>query len=503
MYIVDNLNIINNINNQKIIDSFSLVINDYDKIALIGEEGSGKSSLIKFLVKQDLPYAKCTYDKQSTNTIFAYVQQERFEHKQSVLEFLGQNNLDIDYKLLYYLIDGFNISDKILERENLNSLSGGEYSKIDIIRALISNYDLLVLDEPTNNLDLASIIFLEKVLLELDKPFIFASHDRSFIRNIANKIIHLEQVQRRRLPVHHIYANTYDDFISIRQSRIDNQNQKSKTEHKEFNQAKERYDRLYNKVKHAGDNVTKAERDFVASRIKTKMSAVKSAGYRLDRQEANLTKKFEGEAAAEFILNHIDTPASKEILRLNLDKLTIADKVLADSIQLDIIGPEKIAIIGDNGVGKTTLVKEIMAASLVDYAYMPQTYAEVLDINQSPVELLASSRNKADISKAMTHLGSLNFKVEEMQSPFKDLSGGQKAKVYFALMSLRETQLLILDEPSRNISPLSLDTLIHQLQAYQGAIIVITHNRDLLNTVFDKVYQLSKDGLKLLAKQVY
>ena len=203
------------------------------------------------------------------------------------------------------------------------------------------------------------------------------------------------------------------------------------------------------------------------------------------------------------ILNHIDTPASKEILRLNLDKLIIADKVLTDSIQLDIIGPEKFGIIGDNGVGKIRLVKEIMAASLVDYAYMPQTYAEVLDINQSPVELLASSRNKADISKAMTHLGSLNFKVEEMQSPFKDLSGGQKAKVYFALMSLRETQLLILDEPSRNISPLSLDTLIHQLQAYQGAIIVITHNRDLFHTVFDKVYQLSKDGLKQLAKQVY
>lgn len=501
MYIVDNLKITHSITNQTIIDDFSISMNYGDKIAIIGEEGSGKSTLIKFFAHQTLSYADVSFKARSTSLVVTFIAQERMQADMNIQTFLFNHNYDIDYKRLYHLLSGFGLEDDILDRLELNSLSGGEYTKLSIIKALMNPFDLLILDEPTNNLDLKSIKFLEAELLKIDRPLVFASHDRAFIKNVGNAILHLEQLERRHVTKHTFMRTDYQSYVKHINKTIENHNQLAKTEKQEYKVAKDKYYRMFNKLSHASDHVSKVERDFVASKIKAKMNTVKTREKQLEISKNNLTKTIEPESAAIFKLNSIFTPANKEIVRLDLARLSIGDKVLVENLKLDIIGPKKIAIIGDNGVGKTTLIKTLLKACLVDFAYMPQSYHDVLDTEKTPIELLQREGTRQEITDIMTHLGSLNFRSNEMEEQFKNLSGGQKAKTFFAMMSLLETQLLVMDEPTRNISPLSLDTLIQEINDYKGSVLIITHNRDLLSQTFDEIYELTPKGLHLIERE--
>ena len=159
-----------------------------------------------------------------------------------------------------------------------------------------------------------------------------------------------------------------------------------------------------------------------------------------------------------------------------------------------------ICIIGDNGSGKTTLIKILMKEleSLnVKVGYMPQTYFESEKKEISALEYLSTFGTREENIRISNVLGCLNFKREEMFRNISDLSGGQKAKVFFAKMSMEMAQVLVLDEPTRNLSPLSQPEIIASLKKYKGAIIAVSHDRDFIDQVFDKVYKLQEDGLKL------
>lgn len=231
------------------------------------------------------------------------------------------------------------------------------------------------------------------------------------------------------------------------------------------------------------------------------MHTVKSIGKRLEKEEANLTQKPDYEEAIDIFFDEdIRVPNGKQVLDFKKDELRVGDKILAKNIELQIIGPEKICIIGKNGAGKTTLLREILKEcqkANLKVGYMPQSYFEYEKESMTALDYLSQSQTKDDHIKSSNLLASLSFKREEMYRNISDLSGGQKAKLFFAKMNLDKAEVLILDEPTRNISPLSKPEIIEALKAYKGAIIAVSHDKDFIDQVFDKLYELDVSGLHM------
>ncbi len=177
---------------------------------------------------------------------------------------------------------------------------------------------------------------------------------------------------------------------------------------------------------------------------------------------------------------------------------TAESTVLARDIHLFVQGPEHICITGKNGCGKTTLMRllaeELLSRTDLKAAYMPQNYEELLDLKLTPVEFL-SDGSKQSISTMRTYLGSMKFTADEMLHPMYELSGGQRAKVMLLYLDTSGCDVLLLDEPSRNFSPLSNPVIRQMLAAFQGAIISVSHDRKYIAEVCDKVYELTETGL--------
>lgn len=229
---------------------------------------------------------------------------------------------------------------------------------------------------------------------------------------------------------------------------------------------------------------------------------------RYEREDADLTEMPEKEEAIFFKLGDKNTtiPAGKTVIEYELARLTApktddgaAERVLSENIFLRIRGAEKICIVGANGAGKTTLIRKIAEELLnrkdLNAIYMPQNYEELLDLSQTPVAYLDTTGDKEERTRIRTYLGSLKYTADEMDHPIRELSGGQKAKVLLLKMSLSGANVLILDEPTRNFSPLSGPVIRRLMKEYGGAIISISHDRKFITEVCDTVYELTKNGL--------
>lgn len=194
-------------------------------------------------------------------------------------------------------------------------------------------------------------------------------------------------------------------------------------------------------------------------------------------------------------------PAGKTVIEYQLPLLTSPDRqqLLAENIKLSIRGAEKICIVGDNGAGKTTLLKkiaeELLARKDLRAEYMPQNYEDMLELDMTPVEYLSKSGDKEEMTRIRTYLGSLKYTADEMEHPIRELSGGQKAKVLLLKMSLSDVNVLILDEPTRNFSPLSGPVIRQMVREFPGAVISISHDRKYISEVCDTKYELGKQGL--------
>ena len=489
-----------------ILKNFDFTLNDGDKVGLIGEEGNGKSILLKSIVNMDevKNYCDISGNIHLGNEIVGYLPQSLDEKyfdltaneylfRQLVIELVAYNEL---YK---YLAD-FNLSADILSNDiKMRELSGGEKIKFILVVELLKNPTIFLFDEPSNDLDYESLSWLEDFMEDLEIPFIFVSHDTNLLSNIANRIIHLEQVRRRSKAKHTISNNSYDEYIRKRQNFIDTETNRAYKEKEEFDKKIGRYKRVHDSVEH---DLRATKNDLVGRNLKDKMHTVKSIGRRLDKEEANLTKKPDYEEAIDIFFDEdIKVVNGKQILDFKLDEFRVGDKLLAENIELKVIGPEKICIIGKNGAGKTTLLKKIKNESQalnLRVGYMPQSYFEFEKDDINSIEYLADSFAKDEQTKASNLLGSLNFKREEMFRNIADLSGGQKAKLFFAKMNLDKAEVLILDEPTRNLSPLSKPEIIKALKDYKGVIIAVSHDRDFIDQVFDKKLKLSSAGLSVI-----
>ena len=234
--------------------------------------------------------------------------------------------------------------------------------------------------------------------------------------------------------------------------------------------------------------------------LKKSMHRIKAYEARFEKEYENMTEIPETEDAIFIKFGEkAGIAAGKTVLEYTLPKLTVEGRTLAENITLNIRGPEKVCIIGKNGCGKTTLLREIaekmQSRTDIKVSYMPQNYEELLDMEQTPVEFLTETGDKDEISKIRTYLGSMKYTADEMGHKIGDLSGGQKAKLLLLKMSMSGSNVLILDEPTRNFSPLSNPVIRNMLRGFGGAILTVSHDRKYIGEVATKVYELTEQGL--------
>ncbi|SHI39554.1 ATPase components of ABC transporters with duplicated ATPase domains [Butyrivibrio fibrisolvens DSM 3071] len=493
-----------------ILEDFNMVLNDGDKAVIIGEEGNGKSTLMKWIYDPDMAeeYAECQGERVLGAEMLGYLPQElpKEDKTKTLYEYFSAAKLFFDKtpKELAAMASEFQIpgdffySDQIME-----SLSGGEKVKAQLMRLLMDNPTVLLLDEPSNDIDISTLELLEKLINNWKHIVLYISHDETLIENTANMIIHIEQIMRKTKSRYTIVKDNYKNYIKRRAESFERQEQQAINDRNEKKRRDEKYARVYNSVEHALSNVSR-QAPGVGKNLKDKMHTVKAMGKRFEKEDENMTKMPEQEEAIFFKLGNESAkmPAGKTVIEYELDELKTPDgnKVLAKDIFLRVRGPEKICIVGTNGVGKTTLLKkmadELLGRSDIKAQYMPQNYEELLDLDATPVEFLDDTGDKAIRTRIRTYLGSLKYTADEMDHPIRELSGGQKAKVLLLKMSLSDANVLILDEPTRNFSPLSGPVIRKMIASFPGAVISISHDRKYIEEVCTKTYTLTKEGLE-------
>ena len=230
------------------------------------------------------------------------------------------------------------------------------------------------------------------------------------------------------------------------------------------------------------------------------MHSVQAQGRRLEKEREELTEAPMSEWQIDIDLPEVSLPRRKEILRFSCEGLYSPDgKRLTEGFRLNVDAAEHIAVIGRNGVGKTTLLKliaeELSGRSDIRVFFMPQNYFDLLGGFATPIDFLAPSGEKEAVTKARTYLGSVRFTKDEAESRLTELSGGQKAKLMFVKMALEGYNVLLLDEPTRNFSPLSNPVIRRILKGFGGCMIAVTHDRKFISEVATRVVRLTETGI--------
>ena len=507
---IKNLTITMNKDNRELVRDLSFTLNAGDKAAIVGEEGNGKSTVLKLIFSPKSVEPYCTWSGEiiTNNAIIGYLEQEMKadDSDLSVYQYFCKYVPDIscDYSTQVRVFDDLGLEPGLFyENRRMDTLSGGEKVKVQLAKILMCSPDVLLLDEPTNDLDIDTVIWLESFILGCKLPILYVSHDETLLENTANKIIHLEQLRKKSRPRCTVQKTDYRSYVESRMNKFMHQEQVARSEREEYREKMDRWRQIYNKVEHRQNTISRGDPSG-GRLLKKKIHSLKSMEERFEREKESFTEFPEAEEAILISFGDgISLPASKRVLDLKIDSLKAGDsgKVLARNIELSVMGPERIGIIGANGCGKTTLLRaiaqELMQRTDINAAYMPQDYFELLDPDETPVSLLAKGGSKEEITIARTFLGSMKYTHEEMTSKVSELSGGQKAKLLFIRMILNGSNVLILDEPTRNFSPLSNPVIRKILTDYKGAIISVSHDRKFLTEVCDKVYNLTQNGLVL------
>ena len=485
---------------RKLLDGFSFVLNEHDKVALIGEEGNGKSSLLKIMAGIDVSSYLTYSGKVYTDSLVSYLPQQINDEdlEKDIMSYLGE---EIDYSNLYDLIDELSIGFDVYDHKPIKNYSGGERVKIALLKALINEPDILLMDEPSNDLDLKSLIWLEEFIKKTDMGIIFISHDETLLKNCAEGILHLEQLKRKS-ESHITYAGIgYEEYVNKRNLFIERNNMIASKQKSELNKQLERWRRVYQKVDNDQKKISRGD-PHGAAMLKRKMHAVKSQQKNIERKREGMLDKYEPEEAIDIFFEPLRVNSGKVILDLYLEELRNGDKVLSRNIKLYVQGKDKVCIIGENGKGKSTLIRWILELLKeredLRVGYMPQNYDEVMDYDLSPVEFLWDGRDISQRAKVQSHLGALRFTTEEMDHKISDLSEGQKCKILLLKLILDKNDVLILDEPTRNLSPLSGPLIRKILSDYEGCIISVSHDRMFIDEVCNRVLELAETGLKEL-----
>lgn len=492
---ISNLSI--SIKDRFLIKNLSLTLNQNDKLAIIGEEGNGKSTLLKGILGI-CEYAEVTGSINTKGNKIGYLEQSLSENnlKKTGYEFIFSNTNSYNYsKKIYKYLESLNLDEKLLDQK-LKTLSGGEKIKISILKLLLEENDILFLDEPTNDLDIETLKWLENFINSRKEPIIYISHDETLLSNTANMILHIEQLKKKMECKHTLLRMDYDTYVNERLRKISKQTQVAKSEKREFDKKEEKLRIIMQKVESKQNTISRKD-PHSAQLLKKKMHSLKAQEKKLNNLE--ITEIPDYEESINFFFEDAFIPSTKKILNLDIKELKVENKVLAENIELDIVGNKHICIIGKNGVGKSTLIKIIYEnlknRTDIKVGYMPQTYDDVLNNYKNVLDFLCTEKDKEEITKVRMYLGNMNFTRDEMMGEIKNLSGGSKAKLFLIKLVLDKCNVLILDEPTRNVSPLSNPVIRKVLKEFNGTIISISHDRKYIDEVANEIYELTKDGL--------
>ena len=506
MLILRNVTIRSRKDDRLLVDDLSFTLHAGERAALIGEEGNGKSTLLKWIFDPKMVegYADASGQRVVDGKL-GYLPQE-----------LPGEDTDLPVCAYlegacgYYTLSLREVNDVAQrlglspalfdETRPMSTLSGGERVKVQLAALLLSRCDILLLDEPSNDLDIETLEWLSGFMNAFPGAVLYISHDEVLLEETADTIVHLEQVRRKTICRCTVSREGYRAYMDQRARQFAHQEQVARFEKADFQKKKDRYLSIYNAVEHAQESLTRQD-PSTGRLLKKKMHAVKSMGRRLDKEEESLTQLPEAEWA---ILPKwepgIELSRGKVVLDYSLDELRIEDRLLSQDIHLKIVGPEKVCILGPNGCGKSTLMdqiaQELLSRKDIRCTYMPQRYGEGVSYGMKPEEYLAPDGDKESVTKARIYLGSMKYTTEEMSHPVSDLSGGQRAKLLLLKAILDKSNVLLLDEPTRNFSPLSCPAVRQLLASFPGCILSVSHDRRYIEEVTPVLYTLTGNGLK-------
>ena len=498
-------------------DNINIQVDERDRIALVGRNGAGKSTLLKILVGEEAPTSGDINTKRDLNLSYL-AQDSRFESSKTIYaEMLNvfadlradENRLrdmemkmadltgaDLDKLMTDYdrlsedfrqrggftyesdiraILNGFKFDESMWEMP-ISDLSGGQNTRLALAKMLLEKPELLVLDEPTNHLDIETIAWLENYLVNYQGALIIVSHDRYFLDKVATVTLDLTKHSLDR------YVGNYSKFMDLKAEKL-------ATEAKNFEKQQK--------------EIAKLE-DFVNRNI-VRASTTKRAQARrkqLEKME-RLDKPTEGQKSANMTF-HADKVSGNVVLTVRDAAIGYDDEILSEPISLDVKKMDAIAIVGPNGIGKTTFIKSVVGklpfikgtstyGANVEVGYYDQTQSALTSSNTVLDELWNDFATTPEV-EIRNRLGAFLFSGDDVKKSVSMLSGGEKARLLLAKLSMENNNFLILDEPTNHLDIDSKEVLENALIDFDGTLLFVSHDRYFINRVATKVMEISEDG---------
>lgn len=518
--ILNATNISKSFGSNEIIKDANFLVNEHEKVAIVGVNGAGKTTLLKILTGEEradngnvilAKDAKLGYLRQINNvdstlsiieelyTVIEHIlnMEKRMLEMQEQMQHLSGEALEELYSSYtalthsYELIDGYAAKSKVIGilkglgfDENdfgrkINTLSGGQKTRVFLAKLLLEEPDIILLDEPTNHLDLRSIEWLESYLLNYKGAVIIVSHDRYFLDKIVSKVIDIENAEVQ------MYSGNYSDFSAKKQMLLD-------AKMKEYlNQQQE--------IKHQEAVITKLKQFNREKSIKRAESRQKQLE-KIDRVEAPVTHIENMKLSLD-----ISKESGKDVLTVHDLSKSFDEKHLFSNINFEIKRGERVAIIGDNGTGKTTLLKiingllspdtgEVIYGSNVSIAYYDQEH-QVLHMDKTLFDEISDTYPDMNNTQIRNILAAFLFTGEDVFKKIGDLSGGERGRVSLVKLMLSKANFLLLDEPTNHLDILSKDVLESALNSFPGTICYVSHDRYFINKTATRILDLTGNRL--------
>ena len=513
-------NISKSFGSNEIIKDANFLVNEHEKVAIVGVNGAGKTTLLKILTGEEhadsgnvilAKDAKLGYLRQINNvdsklsiidelyTVIEHIlsMEKRMLDMQEQMQHLSGEALEELYSSYtalthnYELMDGYAAKSKVTgilkglgfnENEfdrKINTLSGGQKTRVFLAKLLLEEPDIILLDEPTNHLDLRSIEWLESYLLNYKGAVIIVSHDRYFLDKIVSKVIDIEN------SVVTMYSGNYSDFSAKKQMLID-------AKMKEYlNQQQE--------IRHQEAVISKLKQFNREKSIKRAESRQKQLE-KIERVEAPQTHIENMRLSLD-----ISKESGKDVLSVNNLSKSFDEKHLFSNINFEIKRGERVAIIGDNGTGKTTLLKiingllspdsgEVIYGSNVAIAYYDQEH-QVLHMDKTLFDEISDTYPEMTNTQIRNILAAFLFTGEDVYKKIGDLSGGERGRVSLVKLMLSKANFLLLDEPTNHLDILSKDVLESALNSFPGTICYVSHDRYFINKTATRILDLTGNRL--------